>query len=40
MWLGVNFWSRGGGPLMWRPGTYDPVLVREELRTSTTTAST
>ncbi|WP_329320416.1 cellulase family glycosylhydrolase [Streptomyces sp. NBC_01262] len=33
MWLGVNFWSRGGGPLMWRPGTYDPVLVREELRT-------
>jgi endo-1,4-beta-mannosidase len=29
-WLGVNFWSRAGGPLMWR--RYDPVVVREELR--------
>lgn len=28
-WLGVNFWSRGGGPLMWR--TYDDDLVRSEL---------
>jgi endo-1,4-beta-mannosidase len=30
-WLGVNFWSRQGGPLMWR--TYDDQLVRQELRT-------
>src|SRR3954452_813585 len=30
-WLGVNFWSRKGGPLMWR--TYDDQLVREELGT-------
>lgn len=30
-WLGVNFWSRQGGPLMWRD--YDDALVREELRT-------
>ena len=28
-WLGVNFWSRRGGPLMWR--TYDDDLVRSEL---------
>ncbi|MBO3103673.1 cellulase family glycosylhydrolase [Cellulomonas fengjieae] len=28
-WLGANFWSRAGGPLMWR--SYDPDLVREEL---------
>ncbi|MFE9252706.1 cellulase family glycosylhydrolase [Streptomyces sp. NPDC007088] len=28
-WLGANFWSRTGGPLMWR--SYDPVTVREEL---------
>ena len=28
-WLGANFWSRAGGPLMWR--TYDPGVVREEL---------
>jgi len=28
-WLGANFWSRAGGPLMWR--TFDPALVREEL---------
>ena len=28
-WLGANFWSRTGGPLMWR--NYDPVVVREEL---------
>ena len=25
-WLGVNFWSRTGGPLMWR--NYDPAVVR------------
>ena len=25
-WLGVNFWSRTGGPLMWR--NYDPEVVR------------
>ncbi len=29
-WLGANFWSRTGGPLMWR--NYDPRVVREELR--------
>jgi endo-1,4-beta-mannosidase len=29
-WLGVNFWSRTGGPLMWRH--YDPGAVRDELR--------
>jgi endo-1,4-beta-mannosidase len=29
-WLGANFWSRTGGPLMWR--NYDPRTVREELR--------
>jgi endo-1,4-beta-mannosidase len=29
-WLGVNFWSRRGGPLMWR--TYDDELVRSELQ--------
>jgi endo-1,4-beta-mannosidase len=29
-WLGANFWSRTGGPLMWR--NYDPQVVREELR--------
>lgn len=28
-WLGANFWSRSGGPLMWR--SYDPGLVRQEL---------
>ena len=28
-WLGANFWSRAGGPLMWRD--FDPRLVREEL---------
>jgi endo-1,4-beta-mannosidase len=30
-WLGVNYWSRAGGPLMWR--TYDDDLVRSELTT-------
>ncbi|WP_433868703.1 cellulase family glycosylhydrolase [Saccharopolyspora sp. CA-218241] len=30
VWLGANFWSRTGGPLMWR--NYDPEVVREELR--------
>lgn len=28
-WLGVNFWSRRGGPLMW--GDYDGPTVSEEL---------
>jgi endo-1,4-beta-mannosidase len=28
-WLGANFWSRTGGPLMWR--AYDPDVVRKEL---------
>ena len=28
-WLGANFWSRTGGPLMWR--SYDPAVVRAEL---------
>lgn len=28
-WLGANFWSRTGGPLMWR--NYDRRVVREEL---------
>ncbi len=30
IWLGANFWSRTGGPLMWT--SYDPAVVREELR--------
>jgi endo-1,4-beta-mannosidase len=29
-WLGANYWSRAGGPLMWR--RYDPAVVGEELR--------
>jgi endo-1,4-beta-mannosidase len=29
-WLGANFWSRTGGPLMWR--NYDPQTVQEELQ--------
>jgi len=29
-WLGANFWSRTGGPLMWR--NYDPAVVGAELR--------
>src|ERR1017187_10006132 len=29
-WLGANFWSRTGGPLMWR--SYDPRIVSDELR--------
>ena len=28
-WLGANFWSRTGGPLMWRH--YDPAVVTAEL---------
>jgi endo-1,4-beta-mannosidase len=28
-WLGANFWSRAGGPLMWR--NYDPSVVDAEL---------
>ncbi|GAA4069102.1 cellulase family glycosylhydrolase [Actinomadura miaoliensis] len=28
-WLGANFWSRVGGPLMWR--SYDAAIVRKEL---------
>ena len=30
-WLGVNFWSRAGGPRMWT--RYDAAIVREELAT-------
>jgi endo-1,4-beta-mannosidase len=30
-WLGVNFWSRAGGPRMWRD--YDPAVVAQELAT-------
>jgi endo-1,4-beta-mannosidase len=30
LWLGANFWSRTGGPLMWR--NYDPRVIREELQ--------
>ena len=29
-WLGANFWSRAGGPLMWRQ--YDHELVKSELQ--------
>lgn len=29
-WLGANFWSGTGGPLMWR--SYDPDVIRRELR--------
>ena len=29
VWLGANFWSRAGGPLMWR--SFDAGVVREEL---------
>src|SRR5258708_3163175 len=29
LWLGVNFWSRAGGPRMW--DRYDAAVVREEL---------
>src|SRR6266704_2719672 len=29
-WVGANFWSRTGGPFMWRG--YDPDVVRDELR--------
>jgi endo-1,4-beta-mannosidase len=29
-WLGANFWSATGGPLMWR--TYDPAVIERELR--------
>jgi endo-1,4-beta-mannosidase len=28
-WLGANFWSRTGGPKMWR--SYDPDVIRAEL---------
>jgi endo-1,4-beta-mannosidase len=28
-WIGANFWSRAGGPLMWR--SFDAETVREEL---------
>ena len=28
-WLGANFWSRTGGPLMWR--SYDPAVIAAEL---------
>lgn len=30
-WIGVNYWSRAGGPRMWRE--YDPQVVAEELDT-------
>ncbi len=30
IWLGANFWSRTGGPLMWR--NYDGNVVSEELQ--------
>src|SRR5664279_5452194 len=30
-WLGVNFWSRNGGPFMWR--SYHDEVVRSELQT-------
>lgn len=30
IWLGANYWSRVGGPLMWR--VFDKDVVREELR--------
>jgi hypothetical protein len=29
-WLGANFWSRAGGPFMWR--SYDPAVIGAELR--------
>ena len=29
IWIGVNFWSRVGGPRMWRD--YDSTVVSEEL---------
>ena len=28
-WIGVNYWSRSGGPRMWK--RYDSAIVREEL---------
>lgn len=31
VWFGANFWSRAGGPFMWR--SYDEEVVREELLT-------
>jgi endo-1,4-beta-mannosidase len=31
LWVGVNFWSRSGGPRMWV--NYDADIVREELTT-------
>jgi endo-1,4-beta-mannosidase len=31
LWVGVNFWSRSGGPRMWT--NYDESVVREELTT-------
>ncbi|RBM08955.1 cellulase family glycosylhydrolase [Streptomyces sp. PT12] len=30
VWVGVNYWSRTGGPLMWRD--YQPDVIDEELR--------
>ncbi|MCE7000456.1 cellulase family glycosylhydrolase [Saccharothrix sp. S26] len=30
VWVGVNYWSRTGGPAMWRD--YDPAVVDQELR--------
>lgn len=31
-WVGVNFWSRSGGPRMWSAEAFDPDVVRDELR--------
>ncbi|MDT0319636.1 glycoside hydrolase 5 family protein [Streptomyces millisiae] len=31
VWIGVNYWSRTGGPLMWR--NYRTAVIDEELRT-------
>jgi len=29
-WLGANFWSPTGSPLMWR--SYDPDVIRAEVK--------
>ena len=35
-WLGANFWSRTGGPLMWR--SYDPAVITASWPCSSATA--
>jgi len=30
-WIGANFWSRAGGPLMWRADRFDEGVIRGEL---------